>query len=252
MLAEFFDRIVGLAKGAHKVDFHTHDKLPRTVFIRHGDELLEKDLPPAVRAAQLCGFDDLVAAASDLQIAARPEVYVSAAGIAVLLDRADRREAITVPLAPSKRWQLVESLQQPKVMQPKDAVKMLRLDLHGGNVAHVIQALSRIDFTRSSAGRTNVEHGRESLGRSVEAAVQQAESVPQQFTLAVPVWSTAGFSRFGVQVEFGLFLDLEAQAVELRVLADEVERARNLALAAVVGELRAQLPAGTPVFLGRP
>ena len=118
------------------------------------------------------------------------------------LDREDRRERVNVELKESSRFELVQQLQKPRGMQPREAVKLLRLDLHGGNVGHVIQALSRIDFTRTSAGKTDVAHGRESLGRSVEAVVQQADTVPERFTLAVQPWTTAGFSRYGMQVEF--------------------------------------------------
>lgn len=251
MLAEFLDRLVGLAKSAHKVDVHNIPQLPRTVFIRVGDVLHEHDVPPPWRQHDLAGLGDLVAALTDKGIAPRPEVYVSPREVVALLDRDDRRERITVRLEETKRWQLIAALQTPRAMQPKEAVKLLRLELHGGNVEHMIQALSRIDFVRTSSGRTNVEHGRETLGRSVEAAVQQANDVPKDFQLAVPVWSTSGFSRFSVNVQFGVYLDLEGQAVELRVLADEVERARNQALAAVVDELRAQLD-GVQVFLGSP
>jgi hypothetical protein len=184
-------------------------------------------------------------------MAPAPEVYIAPQQVQAFLDRQDRREFVRVKLAETKRFQQVAALQTPKSMQPKDAVKMLKLELHGGNVAHVIQALSRIEFTRTGTGRTNVEHGKESLGRSVEAMVQQAKDVPEQFTLAVPVWSTSGFSRFSVNVEFGLYLDLEAQTVELRVLADEIERVRNQALAAAASELGARLE-GIPIFLGTP
>lgn len=145
----------------------------------------------------------------------------------------------------------VELEKSPAKMQPKDAVKMLRLELHGGNVSHVIQALSRIDFSRTSAGKTDVAHGKESLGRSVEAAVQQADGVPETFTVAVPVWSAFGFDRYSVQVQFGLYLDLQAQKVELRVLGDEIERVVGLATHAVAADLREALPS-VPVFMGEP
>lgn len=251
MLAEFIKELVGLGRETVKVAFLGDDSVPRKMWVQHGAELKEVDVPPPLRAHQLGGLDDLVAALKDTAIAPAPEVYVSPGQVHAFLNRADRRESVAVKLVETKRFQMVTALQQPRSMQPKDAVKMLKLELHGGNIAHVIQALSRVEFIRTGTGRTNVEHGKESLGRSVEAMVQQAKDVPEQFTLAVPVWSTSGFSRFSVNVEFGLYLDLEAQTVELRVLADEIERVRNLALAAAVGELSARLE-GVPIFLGTP
>lgn len=251
MLAEFFNAVVNLGQKAKAVQFETHPQLPTKVFVRHGDELQEKDAPAPFRSHGLAGLDDLVNALADKAIAPAPEVYVAANRVRAFLNRADRRELVTVDLVETKRFKLVTELQTPRSMQPKEAVKMLKLDLHGGNVAQVIQPLSRIEFTRTGTGRTSVDHGKESLGRSVEAQVQNAKDVPEAFDLAVPVWSTSGFDRFGVLVKFGLYLDLEAQTVELRVLADEIERVRNQALVAVVRELGARLE-GVPIFLGTP
>lgn len=252
MLAEFVASIVGLAKKSNQVEFHTHEELPAKVFVRSGDSVECHDAPPAFRNHYLEGFDDLVAVLRDKAMAPRPEVYVSGGRIVALLDRSVRRDRVSVNLAESQRFRRCSDLQaKPERFQPRDLVKMLRLEFHGGNHGHVIQALSRIDFTRTSAGRTAVEHGRESLGRSVEAAVQQADQVPPQFTVGMPIWTNQGFTRYGAIVEFGVHLDLEAQVVELRVLSDEVNRVRNQALAAVVADLQEKLE-GTPVFMGTP
>lgn len=252
MLAEFLDRIVGLAKGANAVSFHKHEDLPDTVFVRHGDELLRVDAPPPKRRHALAGFDDLVAALKDSSIAPDPEVYLDLGGVTVLLDRAKRRETVRVTFVESGRLRVCRSFEsQPRTMQPREAVKLLRLELHGGRHDHVIQALSRIDFTRSSAGKSHVDHGKESMGRSVEAAVQQADSVPKDFEVAVPVWTNPGFSRYSVNVKFGLFLDLDNQAVELRVLSDECMRVVTQTLGTVASDLREALP-DVPVFLGAP
>jgi len=252
MLAEFFDRIVGLAKGAHQVEFKTHDELPRQVFVRHGDKLEVHEAPPPFRKHHLVGYDDLVAALKDSDIAPAPEVYIIGNEIEVLLDRSSRVERVKVALNWSKRFLKCQEIEKtPRAMTPKDAVKMLRFELHGGNVEHVIQALSRIDFTRNSAGKSHVEHGRETLGRSVEAAVQQADAVPKDFTVAVPIWTNPGFHVHGANIEFGVFLDLEAQMVELRVMSDECLRVSNLAVGAVISRLQESLP-NVPVFHGNP
>jgi len=251
MLAEFLRELVGHVRKAQQVEFYAPAQLPKTLFVRHEGELLEKTIAPPPRMHRLEGLDDIVNALKEESLGTLPEVFVSASGVKAYLDGSDRREVLTVPFIETKRFQLVRKLQTAVNMQPKDALKLLKIDLHGGNIAHVIQPLSRIEFTRTGTGRTNVEHGKESLGRSVEAMVQNAKDVPEQFALSVPVWSTDGFDRFGVQVAFSLYLDLEAQTVELRVLPDEVERCVNLALRAAVAELGSRLE-GVPIFMGTP
>ena len=253
MLADFLDRIVGLAKGAHRVDFHKDPALPRKVFIRHGDELLERDAPPEDRDHRIEGFDDLVALLRDPSIAPAPEVYVGEAEILAFLDHHSRVDSVTVPLPPSKRMQLLASLEaSPKQFEPRQLVKLLRLELHGGHHDHMIQSLSRLNFTRTSTGHSHVDHGRESLGRAVEAAVQQAENVAPRFQVIAPLWTTHGFQKYQATVECGVDLLPEAQAVELRVLSDEITRARNQGRVALAADLTAALGEGARVFLGSP
>lgn len=253
MLAEFLDRIVGLARGANRLEFQTVASIPRKVFRRNGDLVDELDVPPPERSHSLVGYADFVAAVSDATMAKAPEVYVGKGKVVALLDRGDRRETVSVDLMPSKRFQqcmLLES--QPVKLQPRLAVKFLRFELHGGNVEHVITALSRVDFTRSSAGKQHVDHGRESLGKSVEAAVQQAENVPKDFVVAIPIWTNPGFDRYSANIAFGLDFDFESETVVLRVLSDECTRVTNLAVRAVVSDLQDALPEGTPIFQGEP
>ena len=175
MLAEAIKAIVELGQDSAAVDFHAHPALPNRVFIRHGDELLEKDAPPPLRNHQLEGFDDLVRALEDEAIAPAPEVYVSRVAVVALLNRGERREAVSVKLVETDRFKILRRLQSaPALMDPKQVIKLLRFDLHSVNAEAVIQGLRKVNFTRTSSGASNVEHGRETLGRSVEASVQQA------------------------------------------------------------------------------
>jgi len=253
MLAELVRELVGLGRSSTGVEFHTTPECPTKVWVQHGDVLEEIEVQPPLRRHRLAGFHDLVAALKDPAIAPAPEVFVAKDRVAVLLDRSKRHEVVDVVLTETKRLQLCMDLEaRPRSMQPKDAVKMLRLELHSGNHQHVIDALSNLDFQRTSDGRSQVGHGKESLGKSVEARVQQADKVPEKFTVGCPVWTTTGFTRYGVTIEFGVFLNPEAMTVELRVLSDEIERVRNLALGDVANDLREALEGKVPVFLGTP
>ncbi len=250
--AELVTTLHGLGRDSTEVLFHTHKDHPTKVWLQHGTDLQETVAPPPLRVHGLLGYDDLVTALRDKDIAPAPEVYIAGNQVVAFLDRNERRSRVTVNLVESKRLQLCRGFEtQPKTMQPRDAVKMLRLDLHGGKHDHVIQALGRLDFVRNGTGRSHVDHGKESLGRSVEQEVQQAENVPKDFIVGVPVWTNNGFNRYSVNVTFGVYIDLDNQAVELRVLSDECVRLVNLALNALAADLRESLPT-VPVFLGTP
>lgn len=252
MLGDALKYLVGIGRETAKVEFHHHPKFPTRIWVQHGPELKAEDAPAPLREHKLLGYDDLVSAMKDKEIATNPEIYVAGGRIVALLDREERRSVVVVDLVESKRLQLCRAIEaQPRTMHPRDAVKMLRLELHGGKHETIIQSLSQVDFTRNSIGRSHVEHGRESLGKSVEASVQQADKVPKEFIVGVPVWTNNGFTRYAVNITFGVFLDMDTQAVELRVLSDECQRVVNQALLAVVSDLRESLP-DVPVFLGTP
>lgn len=103
---------------------------------------------------------------------------------------------------------------------------------------------------RGIAGSPEVAHGRETLGRSVEAVVQQAEQVPEAFIAQVPIWTTPG-CPWTRPVEFSIYLDVEKSAVELSVLSDSCTAARNGALSQLRDALVEAL-GEVPVFMGAP
>lgn len=251
MLAEAIQALVELTRRGDQANVQKVDELPRKVFIHQGNLTTEFDVPPPERRHDVVGFDDVVSMASDDEISTSPEVYYCSREIKILADRADRRESSTLLFNASARWEKLGKLSMPMSMSPSEAVKMLRFDLHGTGVEAVIQGLSRIDFTRTSGGKSHVDHGKESLGKSVEAAVQQADKVPESFNVNLCPVTNPGFQSIKVDVRCGVYIDLQQERVEIRVLADELDAASN-AFTATVGEmLRAALP-DVPIFHGTP
>lgn len=253
MLAELVDRLTEIGQKSQEVKFHTHPQAPGKAWLQEaGQPLKEIYFPAPERKHQLLGFDDLVAALRDPTIAPNPEVYVNGQKIVALLDRNDRRQTVEVALAYTSRLKLCRQLeQQPANAPAAQIVKMLRFDLHGGQHAPIIDALSVLTWTRSSTTDARTAHGTDGYGRSVDSVVKQADTVPKEFEIAVPVWANEGFSRYSANVVCGVFLDTEKQTVELRVLSDEVMRVVNGALTALAADLRAAV-AKVPVFLGAP
>lgn len=247
MLSEAIDRIYALAEEANQVEFY-EDKLPRKVLVRHRDQLIEKEIPPPDRLHAFSGFEDVVAFA---KLCPKPHIFHDTEVVWLITDADDRRERVTMPLHRTQRFKTLEQLQQPRQYSVKDAVKLLRYNLHDGTAASVVAALSRIDFTRKSDGGAAVDHGKESLGRRVEAHVQQADQVPEVFEVTVPLYSTPGLKSFRPNVRVGVYLDLEDEAIELRVLADEISSAVDEVQAGIHKAFVEALP-DVPVFHGQP
>lgn len=252
MLAEGFQRIADFAQAAHRLEVVTVPDL-RKVLVRTGEDVEDFDLPPVPRGGELLGVDDLVAAATDGDFAKAPEVYHDTTAVRLVVDRGDRHEVVTMSLMPSKRFLLLESLAaEGKTRSPRELIRMLRFDLPVSGATPLMNALRRVDFSRSSAGYAQTEHGKESLGRSVEAAVQQADQVPQTFVATVPVYQNPGLVGItSVDVELGVHIDLDEQAILVKPLADELCLALQRAQQAIGVLFRQRLP-NVPVFYGRP
>lgn len=251
MLAEFITRIAKLATEAEAVTVGAHPKLPDQVYVRHGTNLEWKDVPPPKRAHTLFSMRDLLELANNKTIAADPEVFHSATRVVVLLDRNQRREQITLPLVLTDRFKIVSAMGQNGGLSfdVAGAVRFIRFDLHGVGADGLVAALRKVDFTRKGTGASSVEHGRESLGKSVEMAVQQADQIPESILVDLPVFATDGLRGIKASVRVGLYLDVQNEKVTFRLLADELAAAVDYAQSQVHDLLVKHL-SEVPVFAG--
>ena len=253
MLAELVEKLLQTGRDSQAVKFHMHPEMPGKAWLQQPGHALELvDLPAPPRAHQLLGYTDLLNAIADTHIAKAPEVYCSGRKVIALLDRDDRRQKIVVDLAYSSRLEQCRALEgSPLAASPKDIQRVLRFDFHSGKHDLVIDALSEIDFTRTTTTSSRTTHGSDGYGASVNAAVPQASRVPKEFEVVVPIWANEGFSRYSASVRCGLELDPDNQRVILRVLSDEVMRVVNQALVSLVTDLR-EATKGIPIFMGAP
>ena len=110
-----------------------------------------------------------------------------------------------------------------------EVVKFLRFGLSGATEV-AARSLARVDFSRKSDGAHEAGHGRESLGKSVEAVVQQSETIPEEFEVRCPVYMNPGLRDLtSVSVRVGIYLDVEGvprrSSEDARVLLGRVDRA---------------------------
>lgn len=253
MLAEFLKGIEALTKRANGVEISAVPGDPRKASLRQGETLSMIDLPPPLRKIELRGIDDVLALCRDPAIAVAPEVFHADDAIRVVLDRGDRREFATMALEKSARLLALVRLQKAAEFSVKEAIQFLRVDLHGtgAGVTEVITGLRRIDFVRQSGTARTTEHGRETLGRNVEAAIQQADKVPEDFTVQVPVFMNPGLRGIQIAVRCVVTLDLEREKVILCTLSDEIQSGLNSAQNEIHAKILSSFPT-LPVFNGIP
>lgn len=253
MIAEALDKVADLARGASGIETVVSKEL-RTVFIRQGEEHDDRPLPSRLRAGALVGVDDVVAAALDGKFSKEPELYHARDAIRLLVDRNDRHELVVMPLTMSQRFQKLA--QMGNVLGPAALINLLRFELPCAAGAALIPKLRRVDFKRAAEEGSTTEHGRETFGAAVEAAVQQREDIPEEIDIEVPVYINPGLATATtVKVRCGVYIDVVNKGFVVKPLADAMDLAVHEAQVVIGGLLRKATAGegeGVPVFYGTP
>lgn len=248
MLAEFVNKIQEMARAAIGVSTQKVDGFPNEVFVVQGGSYTRVPLPPPMRKQALYTLTDLVTYLKDAAIAPAPEVYHNHQGVTAYLDAATRTEIVLVSYAMTKRAEhLFAMAASRKTFSVKDLVRFLRhdLDVSSGTIG----AFRTIDFERKGTGTNTVVHGRESLGRSVEAKVQNAESIPESFVVETTLFRNRGFD-YDIKVMVDVEIESDQERISLSVKADDLNEEVEKVHAAIGLDLRGKLGDKVNVFFG--
>jgi hypothetical protein len=160
-----------------------------------------------------------------------------------------RDDRATWPLRKSKKFAvLVSEAAKPKSHKLFIAflVTNLRDEFEKG-APGLLGKLRNLKMMTATAQEGNIQHGRESMGKSLEAEVIGAADLPE--TVIIPVARWADLDHVA-EVECLLELDPVQGTLALTPLADQLERAENLAQAWLHGRLTDEL--SCPVYYGTP
>lgn len=249
MLAEFVEKLVGLGRKSASVQIVEVPGDPRKVLVAHNGEFKDRDVPCPLLDARVESFADFVAFVNDRALCSAPIVYFDKGGFVAVRNEQDRREFLRLSFAWSRRWLALVRVADGVKFTPKDAIRFLRFELGGIAAEPVVAALRKVDFKRAEGAVSSVKRGQEAFGRQVEMSVQQADDVPAQFRVQVAPVTNDGLADRSVEVEVFVEIDVEAQAIEFRLVSDALVLAEETFLRGVGGELRKSL-GSTPVFRG--
>lgn len=251
MLAELFHAVSDQAVSATRTETVEFDDIPRVKFVFKPDGTRDEILaPPPPRLPAFSSYGSLVSYLNrEAEVGGQPEVYVGKSRVTAYLDRMERLEYAEMPLILTERFQNLQNLDFSD--SPRAIIRWLLRDydpVAQSGTTGIIEALSRVDFKLLQTGKSEIAHGRETLGKSVEAAVQQAEEIPERFTLNVKVWRHLDYTA---TVQIGVYLDLQEQKVHLFTNKDEVDEVFHYAVRNLAADLESGLK-GIPVYIGMP
>lgn len=242
MLAELFDAVTTLATKASRARIERLKDCPLhyMVMAPDGTAALQR-IPPIPKGGFLNTLDDVETVCTTADFATAPAVYYDHEVIQVVCDIHDRREVFYLQLTHSMKFLDLKamSLEGGKSFTQREAIRWLR---RMGADSHqtLIKRLRNVDFHRRSDGTSNLDHGKESLGRAVEASCQNADEIPDFLSIRCPVWITPGTCHPS-DIKLTIDIDLDQQRFDLAVLPDEIDFAVIASQETLGAMLRRQL-----------
>lgn len=249
MLKEAIEKLAELGTTASGIE--VKPLCNRKVLVRQGSEhsLMTTDAGPRNYRCDNCdSFVELTAA-----LGHEPIVFVDERAVTAVLDDDYRDDKVSMGIPYSRAFNALGEIGKP--CDQRLVIAKLREELDGCTDSRFLAVIRRMDFQRSNDGRAHITHGRESLGKSVEAAVQSADGdIPEAIVMQFPAWAAIGFDST-VAVKCAVTVDPVNEKIAVRPVGEELQ----LELARVRAKLRdflatkfAEKASGVIVVLGSP
>jgi len=222
----------------------------RQVILSEGGTHTLHELPPPRRQHIVHSVDDLLRAAKrwgDKKCA----VWHDEKQAVLVVNDGERRDVVALPLTFSDKFKTLAGLKgSAAVFDHRKLVRLLRHDLAGSVGDLILPRVRKIAFKRSSDGGRDIQHGKESLGRSVEETIQGVDDFPDGFACLLTVYSTAG-TTLNCRVELSLDVDVTNEQFRVEPLPDQLQNALDETQRALHATLVEGLDE-TTVFWGSP
>lgn len=253
MLAEALKYIEGLMTRASATQLIRVPGRHTEAWMRTGSEVTLLNLDDPMMAHEISSFSDILNAAVKFKEAEYcPKIYFNETQVVVYVGADDLREKLTCSLKYTQRFVTLLNMGGSGISgSPADIIRTVRFQLNGIGFDELAASLRKVDFSRKSTGASDVAHGRESYGRSVEAEVQGTNNIPETVVVETPVYENDGVRGLRARIVCGIFIDAQQGVITLRPLADEIRNGQMNVLADVRQMIENACP-GIPCYEGTP
>lgn len=244
MIKEAFELLLGNAVKAAGVSITPINGDPTQVIVSQNGTHIFHDIEN-YRTHVVNSLDSMLAAIA--RYCERGTVWHCEGSVVAVTDDGQRLDSITLPLVKSEQFTALAAL-KPEGLDQRAMIRLLRHDLANCTDGTLLPLVRKVEFKSGSTSRADIEKGRESLGRSVDAAVSISQDLPDQVTVHVPVYKTHGVNS-RVSVVCSLDVNLQTERFVLTPLPGEIQEAIDTAQDTLHAELSTTK---TPVFYGKP
>lgn len=137
-----------------------------------------------------------------------------------------RDDRVTLNLMQSSKWTAL-LFEAHKKREHASFIRFLVLSLRDEldtSAPGLLGLLRSLNFKTVDAGDGNIQHGKESMGRSVQMEITGANDLPETVTIKLRRWAKLDIF---VEVECLIVLDTETRTLALQPLADATEIAED-------------------------
>lgn len=178
----------------------------------------------------------------------KAEIYYDETAIVCVLDGDERRDRATCKLVLSPQYKWLRDVAPKQAYRQTDFVRLLRIDLRGCMAVetNLLGIVRQLKFDAAQQSVSNVQHGRESIGRTIAAEVAGTGAIPEEMALSIPVFENFPFiARVTCAVE----VIVADQSFKLIPIPLDVPQAMEEAMAALAAVLET---VDVPAFYGAP
>lgn len=233
------------AAGPHRM---AESRDGRSAMFLMPDGVIENvDVGPYPRCHHFGSLDDLAGFATRFSDAS---VWHKKDAVVVLCDDQKRQDMGTLVLEWSREYRVLDKLDHGEDKYAQAAfVRLLHREL--GVDASIVAAFRRLDFQVLQASYGEFSHGKDRMGKSVQADVQGSQDIPDEITVTVPIYETPG-ERAPEPIACGVDLEPQNSVIRFRPLPGELSKALESRQVDIRRRLVALLGNGAKIYFGAP
>lgn len=215
LTADAIAAIVALNDKAHRVVFLQRPGDPKhVVHLLKADGSIEAQaVEPAPLAIGLETPEAFIAYASQIKNPENAIILFSEERILLFLDAGERRDRAVCSLTFSPQFEFFKTNACAQWRSQREFVRLLRIDLNGCLLGSNLLELTRqIKWKTRDDGGGAIQHGRESMGRTIEEELYGEGAIPEEVIVKLPVWEEATLA-----VTVSVAVELNAQDKTFRL-----------------------------------
>lgn len=260
-LADGINAIARLAEQASKHgDARIIDALSpddRTKVVQFDGKLTDFVIKPPPREHEVQTLDDLIAAAKRWQVVAddlsNGVVWIGDESVVLMPDDDDRRDSVTMPLVYTDLWALIGRLRQNSIVDQPDLIRLLRVQLAAmAGSTELLAKVRLIKFRTAEEGMSQLDHGRESLGRSIDREIVGGGDLPERLEVYLQPWMNGAPNASDSKIRIDFEIRIAEKQFSLRPFPDDVRDALVEHKEAIKQHLHDKLGDKQTVLFGTP